>query len=250
MVWIRLVPAHPCLSTGSLTPDVRQILDTLSPELDIYRRCLGALRNVCGIYRLLPTSHRIPPGLTTEGKRPVTSGSYADVWKARSRDNQIFAVKHIRTYEVDDLKDVKKVLRLRYSSLIVISHRKSPQGYCEEVVICRRMRHGNILSVEGVAPKLFELCVISKWMPQGNVTLYVRDNEKADRMRPVSPPALPWCVDPSHPRCSVTWHHAGPRLSPLERGGSRKSERSEQCVQLSLVTIVYMSDFLAVQHPD
>ena len=52
------------------------------------------------------------------------------------------------------------------------------------------MRHGNVLSVEGVAPELFELCMVSKWMPHGNMTAYLKGNEKADRMRLVSPPTL------------------------------------------------------------
>ena len=108
-----------------LTPVLRQILDTLSPESDIYKRCLRALRKVCGIYGLLPTSHHMPSGLTTVNKRPFASGGFADVWKARSRDNRTFAVKCIRIYEVDNFGDVTKVLRFRYPALIRISHWKS-----------------------------------------------------------------------------------------------------------------------------
>jgi len=92
-----------------LTPLLRQILDILSPKLVIYKRCLRALRKACGIYGLLPASHILLPGLTTVHKRPFASGGFADVWRARSRDNQAFAVKHIRIYEVDNLEDVKKV---------------------------------------------------------------------------------------------------------------------------------------------
>ena len=51
------------------------------------------------------------------------------------------------------------------------------------------MRHANVLSVEGVAPELFELCMVSRWMAQGNMLLYLRENGRVDRIRLVSLPA-------------------------------------------------------------
>jgi len=113
------------LASDPLTPFLRQILDTLSPELGIYKRCLRALGEVCGIYGLLPASHFLPPGLTTVHKRPFASGSFADLWKARSMDNQVFAVKRIRIYEVDNLSDVNKVLQPCCLVPTRISHRKT-----------------------------------------------------------------------------------------------------------------------------
>lgn len=113
------------LVSDPLTPLLHQILDTLSPELDIYKRCLRALRKACGIYGLLPASHFLPPGLTTVNKRPYASGGFADVWKARSRDNQAFAVKCLRIYEVDNLVEMNKVLRLCCQAPTRISHCKT-----------------------------------------------------------------------------------------------------------------------------
>ena len=110
-----------------------------------------------------------------------------------------------------------------------------PQKYCKEVVICRRMRHCNVLSVEGVAPQLFELCMVSKWMSQGNMTQYMKNNENVDRMKLVSLLALCGASVYVHPRCSVGWHHAGPRLSPLERFNSRRPERRKRRIQLPSV---------------
>ena len=83
--------------------------------MDIRKRSLRALRKACGIYGILPVSHLVPPGLTTTGRRPFASGGFADVWKARNAGNQTFAVKRIRIYEVDNLEDMKKVLRICYS---------------------------------------------------------------------------------------------------------------------------------------
>ena len=99
--------------SSSLTLVLGQIIDTLIPESEIYKRSLRALRKASGIYGLLPTSHLMPPGLAAVNKRPFASGGFADVWKVRDMSNQTFAAKRIRVYEVDNIENVKKVLRVR-----------------------------------------------------------------------------------------------------------------------------------------
>lgn len=108
-----------------LTLTLHQIIDTLEPESDIYKRCLRALRKTCGIYGILPSSHLMPPGLTLvvgTVKRPFASGGFSDVWKASNNAGRIFAVKQLRTYEVNDLRIDKKARQVphfarQYSSL-------------------------------------------------------------------------------------------------------------------------------------
>jgi hypothetical protein len=111
-----------------LTVVPHQMINTLEPGSDVYYRCLRALRKTCGIYGILPASFCVPQGLTlvTTGvmKRPFASGGFSDVWKARDDNGQIFAIKHIRTYEIDDLAHMKKVLRDRHITFS-ISHKCS-----------------------------------------------------------------------------------------------------------------------------
>ena len=111
-----------------LTAVPHQMINTLEPGSEVYYRCLRALRKTCGIYGILPASFRMPQGLTlvTTGKmkRPFASGGFSDVWKARNDDGQIFAIKHLRTYETDDLTHVKKVPCVCYTALS-IPHRSS-----------------------------------------------------------------------------------------------------------------------------
>lgn len=99
-----------------LTDVPHQMINTLPPGSETYYRCLRALRKACGIYGILPTSFRMQTGLTlvTTGnmKRPFASGGFSDVWKAKSDDGQIFAIKHLRTYETDNLTYAKKVHRV------------------------------------------------------------------------------------------------------------------------------------------
>lgn len=61
-----------------------------------------------------------------------------------------------------------------------LSQEVRPQSYCEGVVIRRRMRHSDVLSIEGVAPELFDLRVVSELMPQGTMTHHLRKNESVD----------------------------------------------------------------------
>ena len=55
----------------------------------------------------------MPQGLTLVStgrlKHPFASNGFSDMWKA-GNDGQIFAIRSIRTYEVDDFTHMKKVL--------------------------------------------------------------------------------------------------------------------------------------------
>ena len=50
-----------------------------------------------------------------------------------------------------------------------------------------RAKHPNILSIEGVDPKLFELCMISRWMDGGDVLRYLKNYPGTDRLELVCP---------------------------------------------------------------
>jgi len=84
-----------------------QAIDILSPESDIHERCVRELSTVCGIYGLLPESHKVNSILTTS-QHAVASGGYSDIWKAVNKTGEYFAVKVLRMYE-DSAAQVKKV---------------------------------------------------------------------------------------------------------------------------------------------
>jgi len=45
------------------------------------------------------------------------------------------------------------------------------------------MNHPNVLRIEGVAPRLFECCMVSKWMEHGHMLDYLnRSREPVDRL--------------------------------------------------------------------
>jgi hypothetical protein len=74
--------------------------------------------------------------------------------------------------------------------------------YCKEAIVLKRANHPNILSIEGVAPKLFEFCMVSQWMPNGNILGYVKKYPGANRLELVKDPDT--CEVVLRPRLSRT----------------------------------------------
>jgi len=89
----------------------RQIIDSIRADTDLQRRCIRALRKTCGLYGILPTSYVVPFTLTKPGNRPFASGGFADVWRLTDEEtqDQVFAVKSLRVYEVDPVEKINKV---------------------------------------------------------------------------------------------------------------------------------------------
>ena len=54
--------------------------------------------------------------------------------------------------------------------------------FCKEVIVCKRMDHPNVLSIEGVAPELFEFCMVSRWMVNGNILDYAKKYTDVNRL--------------------------------------------------------------------
>jgi adenine specific DNA methylase Mod len=88
----------------------RQIIDNLRADPDLRKRCIRALRKTCGIYGILPTSHVVSFKFT-KLQRLFASGRFSDVWRLTDETNQdqVFAVKSLRVYEVDPVERINKV---------------------------------------------------------------------------------------------------------------------------------------------
>jgi len=61
--------------------------------------------------------------------------------------------------------------------------------FCKEVLVAKRVEHENVLVIEGVQMvDAHTLCIVSKWMDNGNLLAYLGENEDADRVELVSSP--------------------------------------------------------------
>ena len=181
----RLLPAHSLWGS--------QAIDIISTESDIHRRCVRALSKVCGIYRLLPDSHKIKSTLTTS-QHAIASGGFSDIWKAKNEKGEEFAIKVLRIYQNNATQVTKVRQRARFPPSYcdtVISDRpyvrSGFQKYCREVIMSRRMNHPNVLRIEGVAPDSFACCMVSRWMDNGNMLEYLNQYQgHIDRLDLVS----------------------------------------------------------------
>ena len=75
------------------------------------RKCLGALRKLCGRHALLPRSVQITPTYDRSND-PQYRGGYAEVWKGKYQGRKV-AVKVLIVYVSSDLDEIMKVIMSR-----------------------------------------------------------------------------------------------------------------------------------------
>ena len=84
----------------------------------------------------------------------------------------------------------------------------SPQKFCREVIAWKHLSHPNILPLLGVSISADTrcLCILTEWMPNGNVMQYAISNPEENRLQLVRPlgistrPVSCSSVDRSFPR--------------------------------------------------
>ena len=60
----------------------------------------------------------------------------------------------------------------------------------------KHLKHQNIVYLIGVTQEPLQF--VSEWMPNGNLTEYVKKTVAADRMGLVSPPCNHWFINTNH----------------------------------------------------
>ena len=172
------------------------------PELvgNLRKQCLHLLYKVCKACELLPTSYVLWQAFMRVGKVRCCSG-FVDVSEGEYLGHRV-AIKHLRFRMEDAFNKVFKVQVVIY----LIAYRRSvcTQRFCREIISWKYLSHPNILPLLGVSistdPRGFR--IISDWMQNGDVMRYTRTNPKANRLRLVSPLAIPSRVPTSFLRTS------------------------------------------------
>ncbi|KAF9789402.1 kinase-like domain-containing protein, partial [Thelephora terrestris] len=136
-----------------------------SSDSTLRRRCIRALRKTCGLYGVLPTSYTIAFTLQGRLMRPFASGGFSDIWKMVDEANPgcHFAVKSLHVYEGDPIERINK-------------------RYCKDVVVHKHAVHPNIVPFEGVAPTLFEISMVTRWMELGDILSYTMQHPGVNRL--------------------------------------------------------------------
>ncbi|KAB5593151.1 Tyrosine kinase family catalytic domain containing protein [Ceratobasidium theobromae] len=99
--------------------------------------------------------------------RPVASGAFGDIWRARHWDGRELAIKSLRFY----------------GSLNSFSRHQLERSSAKELLIWSKLQHPNVLKLLGICVISGEIGMVSEWMPNGNVTEYVFNHPEADRLK-------------------------------------------------------------------
>ncbi|KAF9645572.1 kinase-like protein [Thelephora ganbajun] len=125
-------------------------------------RCLRDLREISATCCVLPRSY-FSPSVTLSDTTPHTMGELVDIWKAQLNGNQV-CIKSFRTQTAKNLDKIKR-------------------RFYHEIIGWKYVSHPNVLPFLGVSETLFPFCIITPWLPNGNIVEYTRKNIQANRLR-------------------------------------------------------------------
>jgi len=110
---------------------------------------------------------------------PQCHGGFADVWKGRYRDREV-AAKALRVYETSDFEQIRKVSDPDLSCYRRID---SPvQRFCREVVTWKALCHPNVLPLLGVTMTRNKFVMVSEWMENGNINVFMKTHPDVNRL--------------------------------------------------------------------
>ena len=155
--------------------------------------------------------------LSNESPSYMPTG-FTDIWKGNYHGEPV-CIKAIRTQDPIRLREIESVCcpfilpEAYYSS--------SCQTYRRETNGRKPISHPNILPIIKVSDTPFPLCIMSPWMPDGNIIQYTQRNPDANRLALVHTPQLEIDYDlliiPSIACTSVPRPDASPRVGCFTR---------------------------------
>ncbi|TDL22634.1 kinase-like protein [Rickenella mellea] len=117
-------------------------------------------KRLCRRAGLLPSSFTLNDELSKDGEHAITAGGFADVFIGTYMGKKV-ALKELRVHGNENLK----------------------KSFCREAVFWRQFSHPNIVPFLGISdPKLFPLCMVSQWMENGSLLVYLRRYPRANRL--------------------------------------------------------------------
>jgi serine/threonine protein kinase len=157
---------------------VVQALESPTYDVEIFKW----FRQLCGRVGLLPASHLVPGKFIKTAEHPIVQGGFGDVWEGRYGDKRV-AIKALRIYKEGDVQKTRKVTHPAFLIPLTPPANYHHQVFCKEVVMWRKISHPNIVPFLGLSEALVPLCMVSEWMPNGNVQDYVAKNPEISRVQ-------------------------------------------------------------------
>ncbi|KAJ3557753.1 hypothetical protein NM688_g1299 [Phlebia brevispora] len=146
---------------------MQEVLDETPPGIDIHplQRTMLELSQYCEV---LPTSLYKPDAKRYSTDGPDSGGGFADVYRGRLGEQEI-ALKRLRTFEVVHNSQFWKVL-------------------VREALVWRQLHHPHVLPFLGFfkGPSTEECYLLSPWMENGSISMYLQRHDKVDPSRKYS----------------------------------------------------------------
>jgi len=97
------------------------------------------------------------------------------------------AVKRLNT-NGRDLDSIFKVPLIHLTRITTAQRSAFTQHLCREIIGWKHLSHPNILPLKAVSISIDppRFCILSEWMPNGNVMEYARSNPEANRLQLVT----------------------------------------------------------------
>jgi hypothetical protein len=136
------------------------------------------LIKTCVSRRVLPRSHYFPGRLFKTGPRPLSGGGTADVWRVTDDRKNLYAAKVFRANHGEDHKvkvgpsPVKYGYATHFPTRGIIRKSRCGSGWTTPT--------WSQLSARGL--DIAELCVVSPWMPDGDLLQYLSRYPGANRV--------------------------------------------------------------------
>ncbi|KAG6824877.1 hypothetical protein H0H92_005558 [Tricholoma furcatifolium] len=151
-----------------LLDSFQRLLDMPGLELDFRKSLIVAMQRISTNSGLYPTRYQLK-GVVQDGEYPISRGGFADIFKGHLQ-GQAVCMKVIRVYQ-NTMNDILKQIS-------------------KEALLWGQLSHSNILTIYGVYRFQNQICIVSPWMENGDITKYLKLNPDAPRLRLAADVAL------------------------------------------------------------
>ncbi|GLB38970.1 putative regulation of ATP:ADP antiporter activity [Lyophyllum shimeji] len=148
--------------------DSQTILDVFQMLLDTRdlhdrrrRQLITAMRRLSAKTKLYPRRFNLNGPVHVLSEHPVTSGSYADIYRAYSQGEDL-CLKVIKAYKPSLVEHMSKV-------------------YAKEAILWGQLSHPNVLPFYGLSPFHTQIAFVSPWAENGHLGDFLERNPRANR---------------------------------------------------------------------
>ncbi|KAF8071537.1 armadillo-type protein [Lyophyllum atratum] len=154
--------AHRGSDAQRLLDSFQWILDLPALDKGFKRRLIVATQRLSRASGLYPTCY-ILKDVQSEGDYPLAAGSFADIYKGTFKGRAV-CMKVIRIYQTSQLDYFLKLCS-------------------KETILWEQLSHQNLLPLYGLyrSQSRLGLCLVSPWMENGDINMYLKNNPSADR---------------------------------------------------------------------